>query len=206
LKIFNDFSRENHGHGCHEHGVRWGIFGGKLSFKKMPAGGRLCTLQENPHFLVPTVKVRQPDGTPIAGTLLISFAELSILPLLFMFVALYFFSLSWVITWFSHCLDDYATIVRIFDAFIASGYVVHPPPAARPKPKFFFRPSSPTLLPIDDATSIAVFYPLCVSAQLVLVSSRTVSDLGIATIDHRCDDEKKKKLLSWGDILVSLRS
>jgi hypothetical protein len=50
LKIFTDFSRENHGHGGHEHGVRRGVFGGKLSFKKMSAGGRLCTLQENPHF------------------------------------------------------------------------------------------------------------------------------------------------------------
>ncbi len=27
-----------------------------------------------------------------------------------------------------------------------------------------------------------------------------------APIDHRVDDEKKKKLSSWGDILVSLRS
>jgi hypothetical protein len=61
LKIFNDFSRENHGHGGHERGVHRGIFGGKLSFKKMSAGGRLCTLQENPHFCV-TIKVTPPDG------------------------------------------------------------------------------------------------------------------------------------------------
>jgi hypothetical protein len=33
------------------------------SFKKMSAGGRLCTLQENPHFWVQTIKVRPPDGT-----------------------------------------------------------------------------------------------------------------------------------------------
>jgi hypothetical protein len=62
FKIFNDFSWENHGHGGHEHGVRRGVFGGKLSFEKMSAGGRLCTLQENPHFWVPTIKVRPPDG------------------------------------------------------------------------------------------------------------------------------------------------
>jgi hypothetical protein len=37
--------------------------GGKLSFKKMSAGGRLCTLPENPHFWVPTIKVRPPDGS-----------------------------------------------------------------------------------------------------------------------------------------------
>jgi hypothetical protein len=43
--------------------VSAGVFGGKLSFKKMPAGGRLCTVQENPHFWVPTIKVRRPDGT-----------------------------------------------------------------------------------------------------------------------------------------------
>ncbi len=69
LKIFNDFSQENHGHGGHEHGVRRGVFGGKLLFKKMSAGGRLFTLQENPHFWVPTFKVRPPDDTLIAGTL-----------------------------------------------------------------------------------------------------------------------------------------
>ncbi len=40
-----------------------GIFGCKLSFKKMSAGGCLCTLQENPHIWVPTIKVRQPGGT-----------------------------------------------------------------------------------------------------------------------------------------------
>jgi hypothetical protein len=50
LKIVNDFSRENHGHGGHEHGVRREVFGGKLLFKKMSAGGRLCTSQETPIF------------------------------------------------------------------------------------------------------------------------------------------------------------
>ncbi len=39
-----------------------GVFGGEHSFKKMSAGGRLCTLQENPHFWVLTIKVWQPDG------------------------------------------------------------------------------------------------------------------------------------------------
>jgi hypothetical protein len=29
----------------------------------MSAGGRLCTLQENPHFWAQTIKVRPPDGT-----------------------------------------------------------------------------------------------------------------------------------------------
>jgi hypothetical protein len=61
LKIFNDFSRENHGRGGHEHGVHREVFGGKLSFKKMSAGGSLYTLQENPHFWVSTIKVRPPD-------------------------------------------------------------------------------------------------------------------------------------------------
>jgi hypothetical protein len=37
LKFFNDFSRENHGHGGHEHGVHGGVFGGELSFKRMSA-------------------------------------------------------------------------------------------------------------------------------------------------------------------------
>ncbi len=29
----------------------------------MSAGGRLCALQENPHFWVLTIRVRPPDGT-----------------------------------------------------------------------------------------------------------------------------------------------
>jgi hypothetical protein len=41
--------------------VSAGGFGGKLSLKKMSAGSRLCTSQENPHFWVPTIKVRPPD-------------------------------------------------------------------------------------------------------------------------------------------------
>ncbi len=43
--------------------VSAGGFGGKLSFKKISAEGRLCTLQENPHFWVSMIKVRPPDGT-----------------------------------------------------------------------------------------------------------------------------------------------
>jgi hypothetical protein len=42
--------------------VLQGGFGGKLSFKQMSAGGRLCTLQENAHYWVLTIKVRPPDG------------------------------------------------------------------------------------------------------------------------------------------------
>jgi hypothetical protein len=40
-----------------------GVFEVKLSFKKMSAGGRLCTLQENAHFWVPRIKVRPPDSS-----------------------------------------------------------------------------------------------------------------------------------------------
>jgi hypothetical protein len=39
-----------------------GVFGGKVSFKKMSAGGRPYTLQENPHFWVLTIKVTAHDG------------------------------------------------------------------------------------------------------------------------------------------------
>jgi hypothetical protein len=42
--------------------VSTGGFWGEFSFKKMSAGGRLCTLQENPHFWVPTIKVKPPGG------------------------------------------------------------------------------------------------------------------------------------------------
>ncbi len=63
LKIFNDLSRETHPWPWRP--WTWcpqGVFGGKLSFKNMSARGRLCTLQENPHLRVPTIKVRPPDG------------------------------------------------------------------------------------------------------------------------------------------------
>ncbi len=40
-----------------------GVLGVSLHSKRCPQGGRLCTLQENPHFWSPTIKVRQPDGT-----------------------------------------------------------------------------------------------------------------------------------------------
>ncbi len=45
--------------------VSAGGFRGKLSFKKMSAGGRLCTSQKKNRFWVPAIKVRQPDGTPM---------------------------------------------------------------------------------------------------------------------------------------------
>jgi hypothetical protein len=51
FKNLQRFSWKNHGHDGHEHGVRRGVFEGKLSFKKMSAGDRLCTLQKkNPIF------------------------------------------------------------------------------------------------------------------------------------------------------------
>ncbi len=37
--------------------VSAGVFGGKLSFKNMSAGRRLCTLQENLHFWVKRSKL-----------------------------------------------------------------------------------------------------------------------------------------------------
>ncbi len=50
LEIFNDFSRENHSHGGHEHGVRRGVFGGRLSFGKMSAGGASVLCKKTPIF------------------------------------------------------------------------------------------------------------------------------------------------------------
>ncbi len=40
-----------------------GFSGVSFQLKTCPQGGRLCTLQENPHFRVQTIKVRPPDGT-----------------------------------------------------------------------------------------------------------------------------------------------
>jgi hypothetical protein len=58
------FSRENHDDGGHEHGVYRGFPGVSFHLRRSPQGvGRLCVLQENPHFWVPTIKVRPPDGT-----------------------------------------------------------------------------------------------------------------------------------------------
>ncbi len=38
--------------------------GVSFHLRSCPQRGRFCTLQENPHFWVPTIKVRQPDGIP----------------------------------------------------------------------------------------------------------------------------------------------
>ena len=35
-----------------------------------------------------------------------------------------FFALSWVITWFSHDIDDFTTVERIFDFFLTSNPVM----------------------------------------------------------------------------------
>jgi hypothetical protein len=50
LKIFNDFSQENHGHGGHEHGVCRGVFGGRLSDVRR---GSPLYFSRKPPFLVP---------------------------------------------------------------------------------------------------------------------------------------------------------
>ncbi len=42
-----------------------GGFGVKLSFKKMCAGGRIVLCKKIPDFWVPTIKVRQPDGSSL---------------------------------------------------------------------------------------------------------------------------------------------
>jgi hypothetical protein len=41
--------------------VSTGAFRGKLSFRKMSAGGRLCTFDGKPQFWVPMLKVRPPE-------------------------------------------------------------------------------------------------------------------------------------------------
>jgi hypothetical protein len=45
--------------------VHSGVFGGKFFLRRRLEGVCLCTLQENPHFWVPTIKVRPPDGKEI---------------------------------------------------------------------------------------------------------------------------------------------
>jgi hypothetical protein len=41
-----------------------GVFGGKLSFRKISAGVASVLFKKSPHFSVPTLKVRPPGGTP----------------------------------------------------------------------------------------------------------------------------------------------
>jgi hypothetical protein len=53
----------NHGHSGHGSGVRRGVFGDGLSEKKITAGGRRSSFQENPCFWGPTSKVRPFDGS-----------------------------------------------------------------------------------------------------------------------------------------------
>ncbi len=40
-----------------------GFSGVSFHLGRCPHVGRLCALRENPHFLVPTIKVRPPDGS-----------------------------------------------------------------------------------------------------------------------------------------------
>jgi hypothetical protein len=60
----------NHGHGGHGNGVRRGVLGDGLSEKKITAGGRRSSFQENPCFWGPTSKVRPFDGTSTLWSLL----------------------------------------------------------------------------------------------------------------------------------------
>jgi hypothetical protein len=62
--MFNDFSWKTMAMTAMNMVSLRGFSGGRLSFKKMSAGGRLCTSQENPHFWVPTIKDRPPDDMP----------------------------------------------------------------------------------------------------------------------------------------------
>lgn len=34
------------------------------------------------------------------------------------------FTLPWLLTWFAHSIDDYATIVRLYDLFLASHFLM----------------------------------------------------------------------------------
>ncbi len=61
-KISNDFPWDNPGHGGHEHGVRRGVLGGKLSFYDDVRRGSPLYFAKNRDFWVPTMKVRPPDG------------------------------------------------------------------------------------------------------------------------------------------------
>ncbi len=52
LKI-NDFSRQNHGHGGHEHGVRRVSLGVSFHLRRCPQGGRHYYFARKPPFLGP---------------------------------------------------------------------------------------------------------------------------------------------------------
>ncbi len=49
-KIFNDFSRENHGHGGHERGVRRGILGVSFHLRRCPQGVASVLFKKTPIF------------------------------------------------------------------------------------------------------------------------------------------------------------
>ncbi len=50
LKIFNHFSRENHGHGDHEHGVRRGFSGVSFHLRRCPQGVVSVLCKKTPIF------------------------------------------------------------------------------------------------------------------------------------------------------------
>ncbi len=50
LKIFSDFSQENHGHGGHGHGVHRGFSGVSFHLEKCPQGVAFVLFQKTPTF------------------------------------------------------------------------------------------------------------------------------------------------------------
>jgi hypothetical protein len=72
LKIFNKFSRENHGHGGYEHGVHRGALGGKLSFKNMSAGSPLYFARKPP-FLGPESRPSKLDHLTVYSIVICSY-------------------------------------------------------------------------------------------------------------------------------------
>ncbi len=50
MKIFNDFSQDNHGHGGHEHGVRRGFSGVSFHLRRRWLGVASVLSKETPIF------------------------------------------------------------------------------------------------------------------------------------------------------------
>ncbi len=72
LKIFNNFSRQNHGHGGHEHCVCRGVLGVSCRLRRCPRAVASVLCKKTAIFWVPTIKVRPPDGI-----LLVQFSSVS---------------------------------------------------------------------------------------------------------------------------------
>ena len=83
-----------------------------VSTRDSELAGFLKQLRMKPHSLAGSLRTRECDHALMILLTYISLGR-SEVPVTF--------AVSWIITWFSHDIDDFEKICRLFDVFLASG-------------------------------------------------------------------------------------